>query len=170
MTRGLDVGVLAVVLDADGRVLVLDPDVARSRGVAADRRDGAAHGPGATAAPSPMMRLPGGLLEPGLTAEAVLVRQLLVQAGLSPVERPILCALLHGADVPGAGPDPSRAHGLIYRVDHWTRVPGIGRSEERWLAVSDLPSAPLMLAASEAVGAGAREPSPQSASGLRASP
>jgi len=92
LARGKTLGVRGLVLDLEGRVLLIEHTYV--------------HG----------WHLPGGGVDAGETAEEALVRELEEEAGVRALERPKLLSI-HSAEATFRGD-----HVLVYRVDRWEQV------------------------------------------------
>jgi ADP-ribose pyrophosphatase YjhB (NUDIX family) len=99
LTRGMTLGVRAVVVDAEGRVLLIEHTYVRG------------------------WHLPGGGVERGETAETAVVRELQEEAGVETIGRPRLISV-HSNETVFRGD-----HVLIYRVDAWREVEATSRGE-----------------------------------------
>ena len=98
-TRGLTLGVRAVVVDGEGRVLLIEHTYV------------------------PGWHLPGGGVERGESAETALARELVEEAGVELAGRPRLVSIHdHHAQHPGD-------HVLVYRCDRWRPCPATARGE-----------------------------------------
>lgn len=98
-TRGLTLGVRAMVFDGQGRVLLVEHSY------------------------TPGWYLPGGGVERGETAEQALVRELEEEAGIRPDTRPVLLSMHSNARLFRGD------HVLVYRVDLWTPCAPTSRGE-----------------------------------------
>jgi 8-oxo-dGTP pyrophosphatase MutT (NUDIX family) len=88
-----------VVTDGEGRVLLLEHTYV--------------HG----------WHLPGGGVDQGESCEAAVVRELVEEAGIRALERPVLLSVHdNGASFPGD-------HVLLFRIDRWTRTEATARNE-----------------------------------------
>lgn len=109
----MTLGVRGLVLDADGRVLLIEHTYL------------------------PGWYMPGGGVERGETPEHALGRELEEEAGVKMIGRPrLLSSHDNSARFPGD-------HVLIYRVDAWTECPATSRGEihaRGWFAPDDLPA------------------------------
>ena len=92
LTRGMTLGVRAVVTDDQGRVLLVEHTYVRG------------------------WHLPGGGIERGETAETAIVRELQEEAGVEPLERPRLVSI-HSNEAVFRGD-----HVLVYRIGRWREV------------------------------------------------
>jgi ADP-ribose pyrophosphatase YjhB (NUDIX family) len=111
-TRGLTLGVRALVTDAEGRILLVEHTYI--------------HG----------WHLPGGGVERGETAEDALTRELVEEAGVALTGRARLVSI-HNNDRHHPGD-----HVLLYRCEHWTPCPATARGEIHrvgWFEVCALP-------------------------------
>jgi 8-oxo-dGTP pyrophosphatase MutT (NUDIX family) len=114
LTRGLTLGVRALVTDAEGRVLLLQHTY------------------------TPGWHMPGGGVERGETCETAVSRELVEEAGVELVGRPRLLSI-HSGEAIFRGD-----HILFYRIDHWRPCPATSRGEIhelKWFAPDDLPAA-----------------------------
>ena len=111
-TRGLTLGVRGLVVDAEGRVLLIEHTYI--------------HG----------WHMPGGGVERGETAEAALGRELVEEAGIRLTGPPRLVSI-HNNDRHFRGD-----HVLLYRCDDWELCPATSRGEIHqvgWFAPDALP-------------------------------
>lgn len=99
LTRGKTLGVRGVVVDAAGRVLLVEHTYLKG------------------------WHLPGGGVDAGETAEGALVRELREEAGVEVEGRPRLLSI-HSAEQLFRGD-----HVLVYRVDRFRRVPSSAQGE-----------------------------------------
>jgi len=112
LTRGLTLGVRAVVLDDAGQVLLVQHTYIRG------------------------WYLPGGGVERGETAEAAVVRELAEEAGVRALSRPRLVSF-HSNEVLHPGD-----HVLLYRVEAWEPCASDAEGEIHavgWFDPNDLP-------------------------------
>ena len=99
LTRGMTLGVRAVVTDAAGRVLLIEHSYV------------------------PGWHLPGGGVDRGETPEQAIARELVEEAGVRPTDRPRLLSVHDNRkSFPGD-------HVLLYRVERWRPVPATARGE-----------------------------------------
>jgi ADP-ribose pyrophosphatase YjhB (NUDIX family) len=113
LTRGLTLGVRALVVDAEGRVLLLRHTY------------------------TPGWHMPGGGVEIGETCETAIVRELVEEAGVETIGRPRLLSI-HSSHAYFRGD-----HILFYRIDDWRPVAATSRGEIhelKWFAADDLPA------------------------------
>jgi len=112
LRRGLTLGVRGVVVDAEGRVLLVEHTYA------------------------PGWHLPGGGVERGETAVQALGRELEEEAGVQPIAAPRLISIhSNHRSYPGD-------HVLLYLVAAWTSCPATSRGEIHqvgWFAPDGLP-------------------------------
>jgi ADP-ribose pyrophosphatase YjhB (NUDIX family) len=111
-TRGLTLGVRGLVLDEDGRVLLVHHTYVRG------------------------WHLPGGGIERGESAEQALARELVEEAGVEVVGRPELVSV-HANHKTFKGD-----HVLLYRIGRWRPCPATARGEIHevgWFAPDALP-------------------------------
>jgi 8-oxo-dGTP pyrophosphatase MutT (NUDIX family) len=112
MSRGATLGVRGLVLDGEGRVLLVEHTYI--------------HG----------WHMPGGGVERGETTEQAMAKELREEAGVEIIGRPRLLSIHdNGRHFPGD-------HVLLYRVDHWRPVPSTQRGEISrigFFAPDDLP-------------------------------
>ena len=112
LRRGMTLGVRGLVLDADGKVLLVEHTYI--------------HG----------WHLPGGGVERGESAERALERELGEEAGVRPIW-PVRLVLIDNDEARFRGD-----HVLLYRVDQWTPCPASARGEILrigWFDPSDPP-------------------------------
>lgn len=112
MTRGLTLGVRAVVTDQAGKVLLIQHTYIKG------------------------WYLPGGGVERGETAETAVVRELAEEAGVRALSRPRLISA-HSNEVLHPGD-----HVLVYRVETWEPCPSDAAGEIHevgWFDPADLP-------------------------------
>ena len=112
LRRGMTLGVRGLVLDEDGKVLLVEHTYV--------------HG----------WHLPGGGVERGESAERALERELGEEAGVRPLW-PARLVLIDNDEARFRGD-----HVLLYRVDHWTPCPASARGEILrigWFEPSDPP-------------------------------
>lgn len=112
LTRGLTLGVRGIVVDAEGRVLLVEHSY------------------------QPGWRLPGGGVGRGETAEEALARELAEEAGVKVVGAPRLVSI-HSQARRFKGD-----HVLVYAVPHWTSCPakpGLEILAARWFDPAQLP-------------------------------
>jgi 8-oxo-dGTP pyrophosphatase MutT (NUDIX family) len=112
VTRALTLGVRGLVVDAEGRVLLIEHTYI--------------HG----------WHMPGGGVEPGETAADALARELVEEAGVRLTAPPTLVSI-HNNDRKFRGD-----HVLLYRCDHWEPCPATSRGEIHqvgWFAPDALP-------------------------------
>jgi 8-oxo-dGTP pyrophosphatase MutT (NUDIX family) len=111
--RGMTLGVRGLVVDGQGRVLLVQHTYL--------------HG----------WYMPGGGVERGETTEQALARELVEEAGVELTGRPTLVSMhSNHAGFPGD-------HALIYRVDQWRACRATSRGEihqVEWFAPGDLPA------------------------------
>ncbi len=113
VTRGLTLGVRAVVTNGEGRVLMIQHTYIKG------------------------WYLPGGGVERGETAETAVVRELAEEAGVRALSRPRLVSA-HSNEVVHP-----RDHVLVYRVDAWEPCAPDARGEIHavgWFAPDALPA------------------------------
>ena len=113
LTRGLTLGVRALVMDPEGRVLLLRHTY------------------------TPGWHMPGGGVEFGETCETAVTRELVEEAGIELVGRPRLLSI-HSSHATFKGD-----HILFYRIDDWRACPATSRGEIhelKWFAPDDLPA------------------------------
>ncbi len=114
LRRGLTLGVRGVVVDAEGRVLLVEHTYV------------------------PGWHLPGGGVERGETAAAAVARELEEEAGVRPTAAPRLISIhSNHRSYPGD-------HVLLYRVEAWAPCPATSRGEIHqvgWFAPDQLPAA-----------------------------
>ena len=92
LTRGATLGVRGLVLDGEGRVLLLEHTYIKG------------------------WYMPGGGVERGETAEHSLAREMVEEAGVEIIGRPVLLSVHDNRRIfPGD-------HVLIYRIDRWRQV------------------------------------------------
>ena len=92
ITRSATLGVRGLVLDGEGRVLLLEHTYIKG------------------------WYMPGGGIERGESAETALVREMLEEAGVQVIGRPALVSIHNNHRIfPGD-------HVLVYRVDRWRQV------------------------------------------------
>jgi ADP-ribose pyrophosphatase YjhB (NUDIX family) len=112
LRRGLTLGVRGVVVDAEGRVLLVEHTYV------------------------PGWHLPGGGVERGEAAAAALARELEEEAGVQPTAAPRLVSIhSNHRRYPGD-------HVLVYLVEAWAPCPATSRGEIHqvgWFARDDLP-------------------------------
>ena len=111
--RGLTLGVRGLVLDAEGRVLLLKHTY------------------------TPGWHMPGGGVERGETCEAALARELVEEAGVELTARPRLRSI-HSSEATFKGD-----HILFFQVDAWRSTPATSRGEihaVEWFAPDALPA------------------------------
>ena len=111
-TRGLTLGVRGLVVDEQGRVLLIQHTY------------------------TPGWHMPGGGVERGETIEEALARELVEEAGVEMVGRPRLLSI-HSNHLIFPGD-----HVLVYRVDHWRAVKATSKGEihaVEWFAPDALP-------------------------------
>ena len=112
--RGMTLGVRGMVVDAEGRVLLVRHTYVRG------------------------WHLPGGGVERAETAEQALARELVEEAGVRLTAPPTLISI-HSAHARFRGD-----HILFYRVDHWAPCAATSRGEIAeigWFAADALPAA-----------------------------
>jgi ADP-ribose pyrophosphatase YjhB (NUDIX family) len=112
ISRGLSLGVRGLVVDAEGRVLLVEHTYI------------------------PGWYMPGGGVERGETAEEALRRELMEEAGVEMIGRPTLLSI-HDNRQRFRGD-----HILFYRVDHWRSAEPSQRGEilnRGWFALDALP-------------------------------
>ena len=132
--RGMTLGVRGLVLDGDGRVLLVRHTYSRG------------------------WHMPGGGVERGETAAAAMERELMEEAGIK-ILRPLELVSIHSAEAHFRGD-----HILLYRVPAWeARTPTqTGEiAEIRWFspgALPDGPTAGTRKRLAEALGGGAPHP------------
>jgi 8-oxo-dGTP pyrophosphatase MutT (NUDIX family) len=110
--RGMTLGVRGMVLDVDGRVLLVRHTYVKG------------------------WHMPGGGVERGETAEVALGRELVEEAGVRLTAPPILVSI-HSANAKFKGD-----HILFYRIDAWEPCPATSRGEIAeigWFAPDALP-------------------------------
>lgn len=113
LTRGLTIGVRGLVLNEAGEVLLIQHTYVKG------------------------WYMPGGGVERGETAEQALLRELVEEAGVRAIGRPVLLSL-HSNHVRFPGD-----HVLIYRVDVWEPCRATSRGEileVGWFAPDALPA------------------------------
>ncbi|MCF8506463.1 MAG: NUDIX domain-containing protein [Caulobacter sp.] len=110
--RGLTLGARAIVLDGEGRVLLIEHSY------------------------TPGWHLPGGGVESGETTEEAVIRELEEEGGIRVEGRPVLLSIhSNGASFKGD-------HVLLFRVETFTAVPATSRGEilrAEWFHPHDLP-------------------------------
>jgi 8-oxo-dGTP pyrophosphatase MutT (NUDIX family) len=112
MKRGLTLGVRGMIVDAEGRVLLIEHTYV------------------------PGWYLPGGGVEHGETAEEALARELVEEVGVRVEGRPKLVSAHSNHSL------FPNDHVLIYRIDDWTPCPATSRGEiaqMRWFKTDALP-------------------------------
>lgn len=112
LLKGVTLGVRGVVIDAEGRVLLVEHTYT--------------HG----------WYLPGGGVEPGETAEAALARELVEEVGVRLIS-PARLVSVHSNHA-----NESRDHVLVYRCEHWEPCKATSRGEISqlgWFARDALP-------------------------------
>ncbi|HWA60226.1 MAG TPA: NUDIX domain-containing protein [Caulobacteraceae bacterium] len=112
LTRGMTLGVRGLVLDAEGKVLLIQHTYL------------------------PGWYMPGGGVERGETAEEAIARELVEEAGVRATARPRLVSL-HSNHIRFPGD-----HVLIYRIDAWEACEATSRGEIAavgWFAPDALP-------------------------------
>lgn len=112
--RGLTLGARALVVDGEGRVLLIEHSY------------------------TPGWHLPGGGVERDETVEEAIVRELAEEAGIVAGHRPRLVSMHSNARLFRGD------HVLLYRIDHWTVRPATSRGEilrVAWFHPTDLPEA-----------------------------
>ncbi|HEX4199523.1 MAG TPA: NUDIX domain-containing protein [Caulobacteraceae bacterium] len=110
--RGMTLGVRGMVLDGDGRVLLVRHTYVKG------------------------WHMPGGGVERGETAETAMARELVEEAGVRLTAPPVLVSI-HSADATFRGD-----HILLYRIEAWTPCPPTSRGEIAeigWFAADALP-------------------------------
>ena len=113
LARGLTLGVRGVVVDAAGRVLLVEHTY------------------------TPGWYLPGGGVERGETARVALARELVEEAGIEVIGRPRLLTI-HSNEVKFPGD-----HVLLYRIDRWRACQATSKGEIHavgWFAPDALPA------------------------------
>jgi ADP-ribose pyrophosphatase YjhB (NUDIX family) len=111
-TRGMTLGVRGVILDSEGRVLLVEHTYVAG------------------------WHLPGGGVERGETAEQALVKEMVEEAGVRVHGRPSLVSI-HSAERQFRGD-----HVVVYRIDEWSPCPMTAHGEIRavgWFAPDTLP-------------------------------
>ncbi len=112
LTRGKTLGVRGLVLDPEGRVLLIEHTYI------------------------PGWWLPGGGVDAGETTQAAVARELREEAGINPLEVPKLLSVhSNEAFFPGD-------HVLLFRVDLWEKVPMTSHGEIKkvaFFALDELP-------------------------------
>lgn len=99
LRRGVTLGVRGLVADADGRVLLLEHSYV--------------HG----------WHLPGGGVDRGESCEAAVMRELVEEAGIEALARPVLLSVHdNGATFPGD-------HVLLFRIPRWSQTEATARGE-----------------------------------------
>lgn len=107
LARGMTLGVRGVVLDGEGRVLLLEHTYVRG------------------------WHLPGGGVEKGETATEALERELIEEAGVRMAGPPVLLSV-HNNDALFPGD-----HVLVYRIDRWEACDATSRGEIKAVAWFD---------------------------------
>jgi 8-oxo-dGTP pyrophosphatase MutT (NUDIX family) len=110
--RGMTLGVRGMVLDGEGRVLLVRHTYVKG------------------------WHMPGGGVERGETAEAAMARELVEEAGVRLTAAPVLVSV-HSAGAKFRGD-----HILVYRIEAWTPCPATSRGEIAeigWFAADALP-------------------------------
>lgn len=112
--RGLTLGARALVVDPDGRILLIEHSY------------------------TPGWHFPGGGVERDETTEEAIHRELVEEAGILPGHRPRLVSVHSNARLFRGD------HVLLYRIEHWTVGPATSRGEilrVGWFHPSELPEA-----------------------------
>ena len=110
--RGMTLGVRGMVLDANGRILLVRHTYVKG------------------------WHMPGGGVERGETAETAIARELVEEAGVKLTAPPVLVSI-HSADAKFRGD-----HILVYRIEEWEPCAATSRGEIAaigWFAADDLP-------------------------------
>jgi ADP-ribose pyrophosphatase YjhB (NUDIX family) len=97
--RGFVLGVRGLVLDDEGRVLLIEHTYING------------------------WYMPGGGVEPGETVEHALTREMLEEAGVEILNRPTLLSIHDNRRI------FPRDHVLVYRINHWRQVEATQRGE-----------------------------------------
>lgn len=111
--RGLTLGARALVLDGEGKVLLIEHSY------------------------TPGWHFPGGGVETRETIEDAVLRELEEEAGIRARDRPVLVS------IHSSGPSFRGDHVLLFRIESWTLVPATSRGEilrVDWFDPRDLPA------------------------------